>query len=245
MTEAEWLACTDPKPMLEFLGSEASDRKCRLFMVACCRRAWHAFDDEDEAGRQDAIVVAERHADGLASDDELSEAFGDLTDGAPHRTWDCCTNLAVASFDEPGDSTAYAAGAVEEAVYQGFLLAAGYYRDDPGSSSDRFEYDRSEEEKIRRAETAALANLLRDVFGNPFRLISLNPDWITPIVTDLATAAYEERSLPSGELDLARLTVLADALEEAGCDNADILNHLRERGTHVRGCWPVDLLLDR
>jgi hypothetical protein len=62
-------------------------------------------------------------------------------------------------------------------------------------------------------------------------------------VTSLATAAYDERILPSGELDPARLAVLSDALEEAGCDDPDILNHLRSSGPHVRGCWAVDLIL--
>jgi len=66
-----------------------------------------------------------------------------------------------------------------------------------------------------------------------------------PTVTELVTVAYEERSLPSGELDPARLAVLADALEDAGCDTADILNHLREPRLHYRGCWPLDLLLGK
>jgi hypothetical protein len=87
--------------------------------------------------------------------------------------------------------------------------------------------------------------LARDIFGNPFRPASVEPEWITPTITNLATAAYDERVLPSGELDPARLAVLADALEEAGCDNADILSHLRSPGPHVRGCWVVDLLLGK
>ena len=58
-------------------------------------------------------------------------------------------------------------------------------------------------------------------------------------------AAYEERELPAGTLDLARLAILADALEEAGCTNADILNHCRVPGVHVRGCWAVNLLLGK
>jgi predicted DNA-binding WGR domain protein len=64
-------------------------------------------------------------------------------------------------------------------------------------------------------------------------------------VLALAQAAYEERIMPSGELDPARLAVLSDALEEAGCDNPDILAHLRSLGPHVRGCWVVDLLLGK
>ena len=87
------------------------------------------------------------------------------------------------------------------------------------------------------------AVLFRDIFGNPFRPVSIPPACRTPTVTALAAAAYEEHSLPSGELYKARLAVLADALEEAGCDDADILNHCRGEGPHVRGCWVVDLLL--
>ncbi|MGE3806627.1 MAG: WD40 repeat domain-containing protein [Gemmataceae bacterium] len=61
----------------------------------------------------------------------------------------------------------------------------------------------------------------------------------------LAQAAYDERELPSGHLDTKRLAILADALEEAGCTNENVLAHLRGAGPHVRGCWPVDLLLER
>jgi hypothetical protein len=243
MTETEWFTCADPKPMLEALGGKASDRKCRLFMAACCRRVWHAFDGEDGEGRHNAVEVAERHADGLAGDEELADAWGDLTDGDPTRTWDCCTNLAVASFDEPGDPTAYAAGAVEEAVHTGVLLATGYYADDPGGSPVWEGHPQSKE--IGRAEAAALAALLRDIFGNPFGPVSLDLSWLTPDVLSLAGAAYENRTLPAGHLEPARLALLADALEEGGCTNTDVLDHLRSQGPHVRGCWVVDLLLGK
>jgi hypothetical protein len=94
-------------------------------------------------------------------------------------------------------------------------------------------------------EIHAQTNLLRDIFGNPFRPVSLNPTWQTPTVGSLAHAAYDNRTLPAGTLEPNRLAVLADALEEAGCDNADTLNHLRQPGDHVRGCWAVDLLLGK
>jgi hypothetical protein len=64
-------------------------------------------------------------------------------------------------------------------------------------------------------------------------------------VVALARAAYDQRELPAGTLDPARLAVQADALEEAGCTDADILNHCRRPGVHVRGCWAVDLLLGK
>jgi hypothetical protein len=65
------------------------------------------------------------------------------------------------------------------------------------------------------------------------------------MVPRLAQAAYEQRELPAGTLDVARLAVLADALEEAGHDQVDVLGHLRGPGPHVRGCWAVDLLLGK
>jgi hypothetical protein len=64
-------------------------------------------------------------------------------------------------------------------------------------------------------------------------------------VVALAQAAYEQRELPAGTLDMARLAVLADALEDAGCTDADLLSHLRGPGPHVRGCWAVDLILGK
>jgi hypothetical protein len=97
----------------------------------------------------------------------------------------------------------------------------------------------------RVTKSAIRCLLLRDVFGNPFRPVTLDPAWRTPTVAALATAAYDERILPSGHLDANRLAVLADALEDVGCDNADILNHCRQGGEHVRGCWVVDLLLGK
>jgi hypothetical protein len=101
----------------------------------------------------------------------------------------------------------------------------------------------------RRARLAAerqlQLTLFRCIFGNPARPAPFDPRWRAPTARDLARAAYEERALPSGELDRARLTVLADALEEAGCADPDILSHLRGPGPHVRGCWVVDLLLGK
>jgi hypothetical protein len=91
---------------------------------------------------------------------------------------------------------------------------------------------------------AAQAALLRDLFS-PFRPVAVSSTWRTPQLLALAQAAYEQRELPSGQLDASRLAVLADALEEAGCDQANLLAHLRGPGPHVRGCWVVDLLLGK
>jgi hypothetical protein len=85
--------------------------------------------------------------------------------------------------------------------------------------------------------------LLRDVLGNPLRPVVLDPLWQSRTVVSLARAAYDDRLLSSGQLGSARLAVLADALEEAGCSEQAVLDHLRQPGPRVRGCWPVDLIL--
>jgi hypothetical protein len=90
----------------------------------------------------------------------------------------------------------------------------------------------------RFAEGAAQTHLLRDIFGNPFRPVTLDPTWKTPAVVQLARSLYEERRFTD-------MPVLADALEEAGCQDAAVLGHCRGSGPHVRGCWVVDLLLGR
>ncbi|HEY7428983.1 MAG TPA: hypothetical protein VH682_32430 [Gemmataceae bacterium] len=99
------------------------------------------------------------------------------------------------------------------------------------------------------AERAFQCSLILDLFGNTFRpSLPLPPAvlaWHDAVVVRLAQAAYDERHLPSGTLDNSRLAVLADALEEGGCTDADILGHLRGPGPHVRGCWSVDLCLGK
>jgi hypothetical protein len=93
-----------------------------------------------------------------------------------------------------------------------------------------------------------MAVLLRDIFGNPLRPVSISPvvlAWNDAAIVRLAQAAYDERHLPEGTLDNGRLAVLADALEEAGCQDKDILAHCRSGGEHVRGCWVVDALLGK
>jgi hypothetical protein len=89
-----------------------------------------------------------------------------------------------------------------------------------------------------------IAGVVRCVFGNPFRPVKVDASITTPTVVSLAQAAYDERELPSAELDRLRLSVLADALEEAGAGEA-IVDHLRSPGPHVRGCWVLDLLLGK
>jgi hypothetical protein len=222
MTESEWLACTDPQQILEFVRDRASDRKRRLFTCACCRRVWDALTDQRS---RSAVEAAERYADGLAGREELAaqaeaaeapasavasaRAREAVVSPVPH-----VTQAALAAAGERADATIWAAWATSEAT------------------------------RVPDQERRHQCALLRDLV-NPFRPVTPEPAWSTPQVVALAQAAYEQRELPAGTLDTARLAVLADALEEAGCDQADLLAHLRGPGPHARGCWAVDLLLGR
>ncbi|WP_081471938.1 hypothetical protein [Gemmata obscuriglobus] len=93
-------------------------------------------------------------------------------------------------------------------------------------------------QKLTGPDEAELANLVRCVLGNPFRPAAFAPEWRTDTVRALAARMYESR-------DFSAMPILADALQDAGCDSDDILNHCRGLGPHVRGCWVVDLVLGK
>jgi hypothetical protein len=87
-------------------------------------------------------------------------------------------------------------------------------------------------------ERQTQCDLIRDIFGNPFRPVVFDPVWRTETAVGIAAGIYEDRAFE-------RMPILADALQEARCEHADILTHCREPGTHVRGCWVVDLVLGK
>jgi hypothetical protein len=84
----------------------------------------------------------------------------------------------------------------------------------------------------------SFADRLRDIFGNPFRPVAFSPEWRTDTAVTLARQMYESR-------EFSAMPILADALQDAGCDSAEILDHCRGPGPHVRGCWVVDLVLGK
>ena len=88
------------------------------------------------------------------------------------------------------------------------------------------------------SEKKEQADLLREIAGNPFRPHSVDPRWLTSTAVALAQTIYDQRAFD-------RLPILADALEEAGCDGPELLAHCRGDGPHVRGCWAVDLVLGK
>ncbi len=219
MTEADWESGNDLAGMLQHLREDASDRKLRLFACACCRRVWHLLTGERS---RHAVEVAERYADGRADFVELKTAIpGDGLAGDPAH---CAAEPHLWICRGYADAASYAALAVAG--------AAG-----PSRSP--------EWTKARAAEVAAQCRLLREIFGNPFRPACVAPavrGWRDGTVVRLAQAAYEERHLPSGHLDGSRLCILADAVEEAGCADVGLLQHLRGAGPHVKGCWAIDVL---
>ena len=82
-------------------------------------------------------------------------------------------------------------------------------------------------------------HFVRDIFGNPFRPVSFSPAWQTDTALTLARQMYDSR-------DFSLMPILADALQDAGCEDEHILSHCRDpQAAHVRGCWVVDLVLGK
>jgi hypothetical protein len=237
MNESEWLACTDPRQMVEFLrGSrKASDRQCRLFAAACYRRVWHLLADRRS---RLAVEVLERLADGGVPRAEVEHALL----GA------CNAHYEAEADAEDGLSEAreLATGGVYRAFENSPAAAVGYAHHYARLAAAAAAGSVAQA-AAERAEAGGQCRLLRDIFG-PF---PLGPSAIAPsvrtwnggLVRTLAQAAYEERDLRSGHLRSDRLAVLADGLQDAGFEDAELLGHLRGGEVHVRGCWAVDFLL--
>jgi len=238
MIEQAWLQCNDPYEMLESLRGRSSDRKSRLFAVACCRRVWNRIPCLE--GKR-AVEVGEAFADGLASGPEL-EAAGEaarLARPAPPGEGDPVEKGAWLAALHCADPDVFDAATLtsEEACIVPALVAEAAWCARTGD-------DELPDEKWRSSladERGRQSAILRDLIGNPFRPVALNPAWLAwqgGKIAKLAQAIYDERASD-------RLPVLCGALEEAGCADADILSHCRQPSEHVRGCWVVDLLVGK
>jgi hypothetical protein len=227
VTEAEWLDCDDPRPMLEFLHGKASDRKMRLFVCACCRRIWHLLVDERS---RKAVEVVERFIDGNSDSAALETAMAAAT--ALDRE-----GLPPAGLGENYNQAALAA------------LSAIRYADVTAESHEPNAWIYAAEDAawharyaVGEGERSAQALLLRELFGPlAFRRLASGLARLSSkggVVQKLAQLIYDDQAFD-------RLPILADALEEAGCTDADVLAHCRSPGPHVRGCWLVDLLLNK
>jgi hypothetical protein len=187
MTQAEWLSCTDPRQMLDFLHGKASKRKLRLFAAAAWRLRCRDFTTFDDVRR--VIAKAELMAEGEYKP-RPSECYWLQLDG---NVWKMA----------------------EQTV--GILLGL----------RGRGQVPRVEQ-----------ATLLRDIFA-PFHSGLFDPSWRAwngAALVNLAQTIYEERAFD-------RLPILADALEDAGCTNQELIAHCRGTGPHYRGCWAVDAVL--
>ena len=235
MTEWEWCQCADPIRLLAYLNRPQGDRKLLLYAVACCREHQHHLR---HAVSRDAIEWAARFADGDVDRDEESHRLEWASEGA---AYECETSLArehVADWVESGARESGASlrhlhgriaarrhSATHAAYFANALLSL--------DTTDPFDPTLSRHERLLSVEP------LRDIFGNPFRPVACDPAWRTDTAVSLATQMYETR-------EFGAMPILADALQDAGCDNPDILNHCRDTSLpHVRGCWVIDLLTGR
>ncbi len=219
MTELKWLNCTDPLDLLMFLKGKESERKLRLFACACCRRNWASLIDNRS---RDAVEKAEEYADDLLDSESWYAAWNAAREAAnsPHILRQHPLNYAAqAAFDTTRQK---ASSAVSHAVTSFWKMLGSIYEKTPEGLEERIEQCR----------------LFREIVGNPFRPITLIPSCLTSTVLALATGIYIEKAFD-------RMPILDDALQDAGCDNEDILNHCRQPGGHVKGCWVVDLILSK
>ncbi|VTS01017.1 Uncharacterized protein OS=Sorangium cellulosum (strain So ce56) GN=sce5710 PE=4 SV=1 [Gemmata massiliana] len=219
MNEQMWLTDDgdDFLRLVKFAASKVSERKVRLFSVGSCRLIWTLITKKPY---RVAVETAEAFADGEATKKALTAARIAARTTAEAEKKYAKLQVAAACLD-----------AVDANVVSG---AFGASVDVPSAAlyrgTDDWDYD--------AAKRTVLA-FLRDVVGPwPFRKVVLKPSWRTSTVLALASQMYESR-------DFGAIPILGDALQDAGCDNAEVLDHCRGPGPHVRGCWVVDLVLNK
>jgi hypothetical protein len=212
--------------MLHFLHSRSSERKVRLFSIACCRRIWHLLPNDS---CRNAVDLSELSVEGLATEQQLRE----VKDRCWGDSWDKESGLFAYHFGQ--EAVAYLLHNDAYMAADGVSWQAAVATGTGKLQSDGLHYETNDVEK------AAQSSLIRDIFGNPFRSIALDPAWLRwhdGLIVSMSRQMYDSR-------DFVDMPVLADALEDAGCDIDDILTHCRQPGEHVRGCWVVDLLLGK
>ncbi len=224
VTEDEWPTHHErPWEMLARLPAPVSERKRRLLCAALCRRAWHLFADERS---RRAVLVAERYADGLATPEELRAAWLAAEEIANVEndgfTWHEIGRAAVVTASPDPDADAVCNNVAHYVGWQA-ARAVGAVENDTDVAALFAEY-------------AAQCDLIREVFGNPFRPVAMAPRWRTADVLGLARMIAEDRAFD-------RLPILADALADAGCDEPAIAEHCLGTRPHAPGCWVLDLVL--
>jgi hypothetical protein len=233
LTEDKWLACTDPGRMLPFLYLRLSARKLRLLGVACCRAIQPLLPEETE---QTAVTTAERYADGEVALSTLRRAR------SAARKVGVLVPIVAEEYDStwPPPDLARLAGWGDEpfarARWELVSLAREFVdRIASPDLADRRAFPTHPYLPFRRFVSPFI---IWDIVGNPFRPTPHDPSWLTSDVTALARGIYEQKAFDG-------TPALADALQEAGCDDEDVLDHLRSGGPHVRGCWALDMVLGK
>ncbi len=246
MTEGKWLRCEDWRPMLEFLSGRVTKRKGLLYVSAGLRCIWELL--YHEASRE-AVVVAEREADGEATADETQYASwsAEVPTFGYHFQPEFIRQIRGDGNDDPGVTRLLEMGVYsvaditgggrlgDEQVVTRLVNAAHIAFHCLGNIDDDGLSEHLVEHLSDQAEWPG-GWLVREMFGNPFRPVGFAPEWRTKAALAIARGAYSER-----EFD--HLPILADALEEAGCGDAVLLEHLRSPGPHYRGCFALDLVL--
>ena len=179
----------------------------------------------DERSRK-ALKTAERYADGLATDEEWRAARDNAEAAADQAHHDEYVDEARAQFRI--DAGYVAVCAAMRAADAALACLGEPIFDETGG---RFALD----------EGVLLPDMLREIFGNPFRLPQIDPYWLSRndrAAARMAQSIYDERAFD-------RMAILADALEDGGCQDAAILGHCRQADPHVPGCWVLDLLLGK
>jgi len=231
MTEHEWLTARVPWEMLNFARERASARKLRLFACACCRSVLNEFAP---GVAERSLVAAELFADGELKADTLGQVRHTLDASASAATRDAeRTGSGYLRYLLYACRNACSAAAGPDTVGQNAALhAARAAADFPLIGAERAE------SMELRAECAAQCELLRCLVGNPFAPVAFDPAWRTSDAVALAQSMYESR-------DFTAMPILADALQEAGCDNEQVFTHCRDARDHARGCWVCDALLGK
>ncbi len=225
MTEAQWLTATDPAALLTLSMEETHERKVWLFGCACCRRIWGLLIHPSS---RFAVEVAERYAEGVTGRSDLDIAAG----GAR-----LASNLAREDAEPFASATDPSPASYEVAAHAAYKLS--HPARPVGWLLMRETAEAASIASGQPSEDAVQTEFIRDIFGNPFRPVAFSPEWRTSTAIAIAQQMFESR-------DFSAMPILADALQDAGCDNDDILNHCRdEKQVHVRGCWVVDLVLGK
>jgi hypothetical protein len=217
--------------MLDYLEGKVSDRKLRLCACACARRWWETL--KHYRASREAIERAERFADDQASAAELEEARQRADTWAMNAgQFEQYAALAAAAT-----TADLAMDAARNAQENGRLQAVREAAHEVIPEED----EQAVNEQASAAELRAQAELLREVIGNPFRPVPIDPNWLA-LANGSAGAVAQVICANS---QFADLPLLADALEDAGCAEEALLRHLRGPGPHARGCWVLDLLTGR